>query len=66
MSSLKCNTMQKMHAKMGCGNSAQGSSINDVTVLKGGGQGFCDYNSKAFDKICDGGGRGGQKLSKIV
>jgi hypothetical protein len=47
-------------------NLTKGSSINDVTVLKGRGQGFCDNSSKAsVIKKRDDGGRRGKKRSKL-
>ena len=45
----------------------KGSSINDVTVLGGGGRGFCDNSTKALViKPVTMGGGGGQKLFKIA
>ena len=46
----------------------KGSSINDVTVFGGGGQGFCDGSTKALviKSVTMGEGAGGQKLSKIA
>ena len=43
-----------------------GSSINDVTVLGGWGQGFCDDSAKTLEIKYVTMGAGGQKLSKIA
>ncbi len=44
----------------------KGSSINDVTFLGGGGQGFCDNSTKASVTKSVTMGGGGPKMSKIA